>query len=67
MLAAVDEVVLAVQQALCAEYGVDRIQDIPAGVLPKLSDDGEIEPSRCYSSSWPAVRWMVWTSMVALD
>merc|ERR1712086_439975 len=41
--AAVDEVVLAIQQALCAEYGVDRIQDIPAGVLPKLSEDGETE------------------------
>merc|ERR1712166_832117 len=41
--AAVDELVLAIQQALCAEYGVDRIQDIPAGVLPKLSEDGETE------------------------
>merc|ERR1712086_1112438 len=43
MRAAVDELVLAIQQALCAEYGVDRIQDIPAGVLPKLSQDGETE------------------------
>ena len=43
MRAAVDELVLAIQQALCAEYGVDRIQDIPAGVLPKLSDEGETE------------------------
>lgn len=41
--AAVDELVLAIQQALCAEYGVACIQDIPAGVLPKLSDDGETE------------------------
>merc|ERR1712166_1624988 len=41
--AAVDELVLAIQQALCAEYGVDRIQDIPAGVLPKLSEEGETE------------------------
>ena len=43
MRAAVDELVLAIQQALCAEYGVDRIQDIPAGVLPKLSEEGETE------------------------
>merc|ERR1711935_144080 len=43
MRAAVDELVLAIQQALCAEHGVDRIQDIPAGVLPKLSDEGETE------------------------
>ena len=43
MRAAVKEVVLAIQQALCAEYGVDRIQDIPAGVLPKLSEEGETE------------------------
>merc|ERR1711865_1204818 len=41
--AAVDELVLAIQQALCAEHGVDRIQDIPAGVLPKLSEEGETE------------------------
>merc|ERR1711935_1264162 len=46
MRAAVDELVLAIQQALCAEYGVDRIQDIPAGVLPKLSDEGETEQVR---------------------
>merc|ERR1711865_1153243 len=43
ILAAVDEVVLAIQQALCAEHGVDRIQDIPAGVLAKLSQEGETE------------------------
>ena len=43
MRAAVDELVLAIQQALCAEHGVDCIQDIPAGVLPKLSKDGETE------------------------
>jgi len=43
MRAAVDELVLAIQQALCAEYGVDRIQDIPAGVLGKLSEEGETE------------------------
>merc|ERR1712028_147763 len=43
MRAAVDELVLAIQQALCAEYGVDRIQDIPAGVLLKLSGEGETE------------------------
>merc|ERR1712166_809868 len=43
MRAAGDELILAIQQALCAEYGVDRIQDIPAGVLPKLSDEGETE------------------------
>ena len=43
MLAAVDEVVLTIQQALCAEYRVDCIQDIPAGVLPELSLDGQTE------------------------
>merc|ERR1711865_845267 len=41
--AAVDELVLAIQQALCAEHGVDRIQDIPAGVLPMLIKEGETE------------------------
>merc|ERR1712086_1103287 len=46
MRAAVDELVLAIQQALCAEYGVDRIQDIPAGLLPNLSEDGETEQVR---------------------
>ena len=43
MRAAVDELILAIQQALCAEHGVERIQDIPAGVLPKLSEEGETE------------------------
>ena len=43
MRAAVDELVLAIQQALCAEHGVDRIRDIPAGVLPKLLEEGETE------------------------
>ena len=43
MRPAVDELVLAIQQAVCAEHGVDRIQDIPAGVLPKLSEEGETE------------------------
>ena len=41
MLAAADELVLTIQQALCAEYGVACIQDIPAGVLPKLAEEGE--------------------------
>merc|ERR1712086_1065487 len=40
---AVNELVLAIQQALCAEYGVERIQDIPAGVLPKLSEESGTE------------------------
>ena len=39
--AAVDELVLAIQQALCAEYGVASIQDIPAGVLAKLAEEGK--------------------------
>merc|ERR1712166_647444 len=43
MRAAVDELILAIQQALCAEHGVDRIQDIPAGALANLSDEGETE------------------------
>ena len=42
-MAAVDEVVLAIQHALCAEYKVASIQDIPAGVLPKLAEEGETE------------------------
>ena len=38
-----DKLVLEIQQALCAEYEVACIQDIPAGVLPQLPEDGETE------------------------